>query len=81
MAIDPADASAPKLAARLYTALGQREEAITALETAARLAPVDATIRYQLFRLYQANGAPTKAAAARAEFERLLRIYGSQPSN
>ena len=81
MAIDPADASAPKLAARIYMALGRREEAITALETAARLAPVDATIRYQLFRLYQANGATAKAAAARTEFERLLRIYGTQPSN
>jgi protein O-GlcNAc transferase len=81
IAIDPADPAAPKLAARIYTDLGRRPEAVAALETAARLAPADATIRYQLFRLYQANAETQKAATARAAFERLVRIYGTQPSN
>ena len=79
MRLDPKDAAAAKLAARIYTELKRPREALRALEIAAGLAPTDATVRYQLFRLYQAAGDPQKATAAREEFRRLQDIYGIQP--
>jgi len=77
--MDGKDATAAKLAARIYGELKRPRDAVRALEAAASLAPADAAVRYQLFRLYQAGGEPEKAAAARNEFRRLQEIYGIQP--
>jgi tetratricopeptide (TPR) repeat protein len=74
--LDPRDASVAKLAARVYSALDRPADAILALELASRLAPRDATIRYQLWRAYKAKGELEKSAAALREFERLRAIYG-----
>ncbi|MFN0100818.1 MAG: tetratricopeptide repeat protein [Bryobacteraceae bacterium] len=79
MEMDSRDAAAPKLAARIYGALDRPRDSIRAMETAAVLAPRDATVRYQLWRTYQAAGEAAKAAAALSEFERLRAIYGMKP--
>jgi len=79
MRLDAKNAAAAKLAARLYAGLQRPRDAVRVLEKAAALAPADATVHYQLFRLYQSEGQPQKAAAARSEFQRLQAIYGIQP--
>lgn len=70
------DVAAAKLAARIYTDAGRHADGISALEEAARLAPRDATVPYQLWRAYQAGGDTEKAAKAQAAFERLRSTYG-----
>ena len=79
LALAPRDPKAWKLAARLHTALNQRADAVAALESAAALAPHDASTHYLLYRACQASGDSRKASAALAEFERLRTIYGLQP--
>ncbi len=79
MEMDPRDVSAPKLAARIFSALDKPRDALRALETAASLAPRNTAIRYQLWRAYRAAQEPLKAAAALSEFERLRAIYGTNP--
>jgi len=79
MEMDPRDVSAPKLAARIFSALDMPSDALRALETAARLAPRSTAIRYQLWRAYRAAQEPVKAAAALSEFERLRAVYGTNP--
>lgn len=76
MELDSRDVLALKLAARIYTTLDKPREAVGALESAAVLAPRDASIRYQLARMYQSAGDTAKSTAARREFERLRAIYG-----
>ncbi len=79
LAGDPRDSAAPKVAARVYTALDRPLDAVRALESAAALAPRDASTQYQLFRVWKSLGDATKAAAALREFERLRAVYGLQP--
>ena len=74
--LDSRDVLAVKLAARIYGTLDMPEESIKALESAAMLAPRDASIRYQLARMYQSAGDATKSTGALREFERLRAIYG-----
>jgi protein O-GlcNAc transferase len=74
--LDSRDVLALKLAARIYATLNSPREAVGALELAAVLAPRDASIRYQLARMYQSAGDTSKSGAARREFERLRAIYG-----
>jgi tetratricopeptide (TPR) repeat protein len=76
---DPRDSAAPKLAARVYTALGRPREAVRALESAAALAPREASTQYQLYRAWQSLGDSAKAGMALREFERLRDVYGVQP--
>lgn len=76
MALDPRDVSALKLAARVYGVLDRPKDAVAVLESAALLAPRDASIRYQLSRVYQSAGDAMKSAAALRDFERLRAIYG-----
>jgi hypothetical protein len=49
------------------------------LETAAALAPREASIWYQLAQVYQSAGDPLKSSAAMRHFERLRAIYGVSP--
>lgn len=77
--LDLKDARAQKLAARIYGALNRPKDAVQSLEAAAALAPRDASLRYQLWRLYQSAGEREKAAAALRDFERLRTIYGIAP--
>jgi tetratricopeptide (TPR) repeat protein len=79
LAGDPADSAAFKLAARVYTKLNRPRDAARALESAAALAPRDASTQYQLYRAWQSLGNATKASAALREFERLRAVYGLQP--
>lgn len=79
LAGDSGDSAALKLAARVYAALNCPRDAARALESAAALAPRDASIQYQLYRAWQSLGDATKAAAAFGEFERLRAVYGLQP--
>ena len=76
---DPGDPAAFKLAARIYAQLDCPRDAVRALESAAVLAPRDASTQYQLYRTWQSLGNATKAAAAFREFERLRAVYGLQP--
>jgi tetratricopeptide (TPR) repeat protein len=76
---DRLNAAAPKLAARVYSALNRPQDSIHSLETAAMLDPRDPSTQYQLYRAYQSIGDPVKAASAFREFERLRAIYGLQP--
>jgi tetratricopeptide (TPR) repeat protein len=76
---DPRDSAAPKLAARVYTVLGRPREAVRALESAAALAPREASTQYQLYRAWQSLGDSAKAGMALREFERLRDVYGVQP--
>jgi tetratricopeptide (TPR) repeat protein len=76
VAIDPRDVSALKLAARVYGTLERPKDAVAVLESAAVLAPRDASIRYQLARFYQSVGDAMKSTAALRDFERLRAIYG-----
>jgi tetratricopeptide (TPR) repeat protein len=76
---DPGDSAMLKLAARVYTSLDRPGDATRALETAAVLAPRDASTQYQLFRAWQSLGNATKADAAFRRFERLKAVYGLQP--
>ena len=76
---DPRDPGIAKLAAKVYGALDRPEDALLALETAARLAPRDSGVQYQLWRAYKARGLAEKGAAALREFERLRVIYGATP--
>jgi protein O-GlcNAc transferase len=76
---DPRDSAAPKLAARVYTAVGRPRDAVRALENAARLAPHEASTHYQLYRAWQSLGDGAKAGMALREFERLRDVYGVQP--
>jgi len=76
---DPRDSAAPKLAARIYTALGRPRDAVRALERAAALAPREASTHYQLYRAWQSLGDTAKAGMALREFERLRDVYGVQP--
>src|SRR5262249_44680367 len=78
LAGDPQDSVALKLAARVYTALNRPGDAARALESAAALAPRDASTQYQLYRAWQLLGNAPKAAAAFREFERLRAVYGLQ---
>lgn len=79
MELDSRDARAQKLASRIYGALKRPREALQALEAAAALAPRDASMRYQLWKLYQSTGEHQKSAAARRDFERLRAVYGIGP--
>ena len=74
--VDSRDVSALKLAARIYGTLDRPHEAVGALESAAVLAPRDASIRYQMARAYQSVGDTARSSAALREFERLRAIYG-----
>ena len=56
IALDSRDVTALKLAARIYGTLDRPQDAVRALESAATLAPRDASIRYQLARIYQSIG-------------------------
>jgi tetratricopeptide (TPR) repeat protein len=76
---DPLNAAAPKLAARVYSALNRPQDSIHSLETAAALDSRDASTQYQLYRAYQSLADPVKAASALREFERLRAVYGLQP--
>ncbi len=78
LAGDPKDSAALKLAARVYTTLNRPSDAARALESAAALAPRDASTQYQLYRAWQLLGNAPKAAAAFQEFERLRAVYGLQ---
>jgi tetratricopeptide (TPR) repeat protein len=77
--LDPRDSMALKLAARSYRELDRPHDAVRVLESAALVAPRDASVRYQLVRLYQSIGEPAKSSAAFREFERLRAIYGQAP--
>lgn len=79
MEMDPRDAGAAKLAARIYRSLDRPEDVIQALQTASKLAPHDASIRYQLWRAYQAAGEIEKGEAALREFKQLQAVYGASP--
>ncbi|MGH9631091.1 MAG: tetratricopeptide repeat protein, partial [Bryobacteraceae bacterium] len=80
ISLDRRDARALKLAARIYGELNRPHDAIRALESAAAVAPRDASIRYQLARAYKSVGNdPAKSAAAMRDFERLRAIYGVSP--
>jgi tetratricopeptide (TPR) repeat protein len=79
IALDSRSAKAQKLAARIYLSLDRPIEAAGALESAAHLAPQDAAIHYQLYRIWQTLHQQTKAAAALKKFERIRAIYGIQP--
>jgi tetratricopeptide (TPR) repeat protein len=62
--LDPRDSMALKLAARSYRELDRPHDAVRVLESAALVAPRDASVRYQLVRLYQSIGEPAKSSAA-----------------
>jgi len=79
IALDSRDVTALKLAARIYGALGRPGDVVRALESAAVLAPRDASIQYQLVRAYGSVGATAKSETALREFERLRAIYGLGP--
>lgn len=79
IAIDSRNVAALKLAARIYGRLNRPLDSVQALESAAALAPRDASIRYQLARVYQSVGDAAKSAAALQDFERLRVIYGVNP--
>ncbi|HYI93064.1 MAG TPA: hypothetical protein VEX68_05950 [Bryobacteraceae bacterium] len=68
-----------KLAARIYGALNRPGEVVRTLESAAVLAPRDASIQYQLVRAYRSIGATAKSEAALRDRERLRAIYGLAP--
>lgn len=76
ISLDSRNVIALKLAARIYGTLNRPREAAQALESAAVLAPRDASIRYQLTRVYQTLGDPAKSTTALRDFERLRAIYG-----
>lgn len=79
IALDPADARALKLAARIYTRLDRLKDVVRVLELAVRVAPRDASVRYQLSRAYRTVGDQTRSTAAMVEYERLRSIYGTNP--
>jgi protein O-GlcNAc transferase len=76
ISLDSRNVSALKLAAQIYGRLNRSRDSVEALESAAVLAPRDASIHYQLARAYQSVGDPAKSAAALRNFERLRAIYG-----
>ncbi len=75
---DPRDPAALKIAAQVYVALDRPRDAVRALESAAGLAPRDASTQYQIYRAWKSLGDAAKAAAALREFERLRAVYGLQ---
>jgi len=79
IALDARDPSALKLQSRIYVRAGQLHNAAQALERAITLDSRDASLRYQLGYTYRLLGESTRAAAAFHEYERLQKIYGSQP--
>ena len=75
--LDSRDVSALKLAARIYGTLDRPREAVGALESAAVLAPRDASIRYQLARAYQSVGDTVRSPVPHcASLNALRAIYG-----
>lgn len=76
---EPGDAVGLRLLARILESAGRIAGSVEALERAARAAPHDASLRYQLHRLYRSSGDGAKAKAALSEYERLRAIYGAQP--
>lgn len=79
IALDSHDVATLKLAARIYGTLERPRDVVRVLERAAMLAPRDASLRYQLARVYQSLDEPAKSGAAMREFERLRTIYGVSP--
>lgn len=80
ISLDSRDVRSLKLAARIYSELNRPRDAVRALESAATVAPRDASIQYQLARAYKSAGEDAaKSAAAMQEFERLRAIYGLSP--
>jgi tetratricopeptide (TPR) repeat protein len=77
--LNPRDTMALKLAARIYRELNRPLDAVRVLESAALSAPREASIRYQLARLYRLMGDHAKSSAALDDFERLRAIYGLSP--
>jgi tetratricopeptide (TPR) repeat protein len=77
--LNPRDTMALKLAARIYRELNRPLDAVRVLESAALSAPREASIRYQLARLYRLMGDHDKSSAALDDFERLRAIYGLSP--
>ena len=74
--LDSRDVRALKLAARIYGALDRPQDVLRVLESAAAVAPRDASVRYQLARAYKTAGDQTQSTAAMREFHRLRAIYG-----
>jgi len=75
---DPRDLAGQKLAARIYADLDRPRDSLRALNAAAKLAPHEASIQYQIYRTCRLLGDSTKAAEALREFERLRAVYGIQ---
>ncbi len=68
----PANATAHTLLGKIYLRLGDRNEAVRALETATRLDPSDRTASYQLMTLYQRLGRTKDAAILKEKVQKLL---------
>ncbi|MEP6538753.1 MAG: tetratricopeptide repeat protein [Bryobacteraceae bacterium] len=76
---DPRDLAGQKLEARIYAGQDRPRDSLRALENAAKLAPRDASIQYQIYRTWSSLGETARAADALREFERLRAVYGLQP--
>ncbi len=79
VSLDPVNASALKLQSKIYARLGRLRDAASALERAISIDSRDPSLRYQLGHAYRLLGESVKAMAAFDEYERLRKIYGSQP--
>jgi tetratricopeptide (TPR) repeat protein len=73
----------PKLApnylelAKAYTRVGRLNDAVDALETAAKLDPAEQSALYLLFTTYNRLGNRAQGARAFAEFKRITACYGN----
>ena len=79
LSTNPRELAGQKLAARIYAERDRPRDSLRALENAAKLAPREASIQYQIYRTCRSLGESAKAADALREFEHLRAIYGLQP--
>ncbi|HMF76937.1 MAG TPA: tetratricopeptide repeat protein [Bryobacteraceae bacterium] len=79
LSANPRDLAGQKLAARIYAERDRPRDSLRALENAAKLAPREASIQYQIYRTCRSLGEHSKAANALREFEHLRAVYGLQP--
>lgn len=79
VSLNPRDIAALKLQSRIYERLGRLHDAAHALERAITIDSRDSSLRYQLGHTYRLLNESSKAKSAFGEYERLQKIYGSQP--
>lgn len=75
--MDPDDAAGHTLLARVYSALNQLDQAATEWKRATELDPNDPVPFYHLYRIYYQQKNAPKAAQARAKYDELVRLYGT----